>query len=60
MKDLFVWFCVAFIAVCGCIVSYRYGITIGQSSYPVKYAVCENGTCILSDIAPDYQGIKGE
>ena len=56
MKDYFVWFCVAFIAVCACIVSYRYGVTTGQSSCPVKYAVCENGTCVLSDTPPAYPG----
>ena len=56
MKDLFIWLTVAFIAACGCIVSYRYGLTVGQSSCPVKYAVCENGTCVLSDTAPVYLG----
>jgi hypothetical protein len=50
MKDLFIWIIVAFIAVCACILSYRAGL----ASAPVKYAICENGTCILSDQAPDY------
>ena len=58
MKDLFIWFCVAFIAVCACIVSYRYGFTAGQVACPVKYAVCDNGTCVLSDIPPGYPGSK--
>jgi len=60
MKDLFVWFCVAFIAVCGCILSYRCGLAVGQSNCPVKYAICENGTCTLSDQISDYPGLKGE
>jgi hypothetical protein len=50
MKDLFVWFCVAFIAVCGCVLSYR----AGAASVPIKYAICENGTCVLSDVPPAY------
>jgi hypothetical protein len=53
MKDIFVWFCVAFIAACACIVSYRYGVAVGQSNGPVKYAICDNGTCVLSDVPPD-------
>ena len=52
MKDLFVWFCVAFIAVCACVLSYR----AGAASVPMKYAVCENGTCVITDKAPAYPG----
>ena len=52
MKDLFIWFLVAFISVCACILSFRAGL----ASVPIKYAVCENGTCVLSDKAPDYPG----
>jgi len=52
MKDLFIWFCVAFIAVSACVVIYRYGFVSGAASVPVKYAVCENGTCIFSEIPP--------
>lgn len=48
MKDLFIWFCVAFIALSACIISYRCGFDAGQAACPVKYAVCENGTCVLS------------
>ena len=56
MKDLFIWFCVAFIAVCACIFSYRYGFITGQANCPIKYAVCENGTSVLRDSLPDYPG----
>lgn len=56
MKDYFVWILVVFIAVCGCILSYRYGYTTGQAACPVKFAVCENGTCVLSDNPPAYPG----
>ena len=52
MKDLFLWFLVAFIAVCACVISYRYGLTTGQAACPIKYAICENGTCVLSDVPP--------
>ena len=52
MKNLFIWFLVAFIAICGCIISYRYGFAAGQSTCPIKYAICENGTCVISDIPP--------
>ena len=52
MKNLFVWFCVAFFIVGACIVSYRYGLATGQATCPIKYAVCENGTCVLSDTPP--------
>ena len=53
MKDLYIWFLVAFIAVCACTLSYRYGFTTGQASCPIKYAICENGTCELSDLPLD-------
>jgi hypothetical protein len=56
MKDLFLWILVAFIALCGCVISYRYGLTTGQAACPIKYAICENGTCVLSDTAPVYPG----
>ena len=52
MKDLFVWFCVAFFIVGACIVSYRIGFTQGAASCPIKYAICDNGTCVLSDTPP--------
>jgi len=52
MKDLFIWFLAVFIAICACVVSYRYDFTTGQTSCPVKYAICENGTCVLSDLPP--------
>jgi len=55
LKDLFIWLTVAFIAACGCIVSYRYGFSSGAASSPVKYVVCDNGTCTLSETVP--QGI---
>lgn len=32
--------------------AYVYGFNKGLASAPVKYAVCENGTCILSDTLP--------
>ena len=52
MKDLFTWFCILFIATCACVLSYK----AGAASVPIKYAICENGTCVLSDKAPDYPG----
>ncbi|MFA5401135.1 MAG: hypothetical protein WC359_11875 [Dehalococcoidia bacterium] len=52
MKDFFIWFCVVFIAVSACIVSYRCGFDAGQAACPVKYAVCENGTCVLTETPP--------
>lgn len=52
MKDLFIWFTVVFIAVCACILSYKAGV----ASVPIKYAVCENGTCVITDKAPVYPG----
>jgi hypothetical protein len=52
MRNIFAWVLIVFIAVCCCIVSYRYGFAVGQTSCPVKYAVCENGTCVLSETAP--------
>ncbi len=52
MKDLFVCFLIACIAVFCCIISYRCGFTTGQANCPIKYAVCDNGTCILSDVPP--------
>jgi|GEM_PF-2305163 len=55
MKNLYAWILIIFIAVCACILSYRYGVGVGQASCPVKYAVCENGTCVLSEMPP--QGI---
>ena len=60
MKDLFVWFCVVFLAICCALSGYKVGYDTGARNCPVKYAVCENGTCILSDQVPDYPGIKGE
>ena len=56
MKDLFIWILVFFIVICSCMISYRYGFTSGQANCPVKYAVCENGTCVLSDTPPAYTG----
>jgi hypothetical protein len=32
--------------------AYVYGYNKGLASCPVKYAVCENGTCTLSDVPP--------
>jgi hypothetical protein len=58
MKDYFIWFLILFVAVAGCIVSWKYGFAAGAASVPPKYAVCENGTCVLSDKAPDYPGFK--
>ena len=52
MKDLFIWLLIACIAIFCCIISYRYGFNTGQASCPIKYAICENGTCVLSDIPP--------
>jgi len=52
MKDFFIWFCVAFIAVSACVVSYRYGFIAGRAACPVKYAVCENATCVLTEKPP--------
>jgi hypothetical protein len=56
MKYIYVWILATFIVICTCILIYQYGYTTGQASCPVKYAVCENGTCVLSDKPPDYTG----
>jgi hypothetical protein len=56
MKDYYAWFIVVFLAICCCILSYRHGFAVGQSTCPIKYAICENGTCVLSDIPPSYPG----
>ncbi len=38
------------------VLCYRIGYAQGQSNCPIKYAVCENGTCIIRDSPPDYSG----
>ena len=48
MKYLFIWLLLIFIAVCACVLSYKAGV----ASVPIKYAICDNGTCILSDVPP--------
>lgn len=32
--------------------AYVYGYNKGVASCPVKYAICENGTCVLSNLPP--------
>lgn len=32
--------------------AYVYGYNKGLAACPVKYAICDNGTCILSDVPP--------
>ena len=56
MKNIFIWFLILFIGACVCFLSYK----AGAASVSIKYAVCDNGTCVISDKAPDYPGIKGE
>ena len=40
------------IAILSSIYCYRIGFTQGAASCPIKYAICENGTCVLSDSPP--------
>ena len=56
MKDIYFWILAAFVAVSACVVCFNYGYVTGAKSAPMKYAICENGTCVISDKAPDYPG----
>jgi len=56
LKDIYFWILAAFVAVSACVVCFNYGYVTGAKSAPMKYAICENGTCVISDKAPDYPG----
>jgi hypothetical protein len=49
-------FIICIVAILASVYCYRIGYAQGQEKCPVKYAVCENGTCVLSDSPPDYSG----
>lgn len=54
MKLIIASICI--VAILASVYCYRVGYAQGQAACPVKYAVCENGTCVLSDTAPGYPG----
>jgi hypothetical protein len=50
MKLVFAFIIV--VAILASIYCYRIGFTQGAASCPIKYAICDNGTCVLSDTPP--------
>lgn len=58
MKLVFAFIIV--VAILASIYCYRIGFTQGAASCPIKYAICDNGTCVLSDSPPAERVIIGE
>ena len=55
MKSL-LFIAIVIVGILASVYCYRIGYAHGQAACPVKYAICENGTCVLSDKAPGYPG----
>lgn len=57
MKNV-IFVCIAILFILASVLCYKIGYAQGQQNCPVKYAVCDNGTCVLSDSPPVYPGRK--